>query len=59
LKITFIFSSFPVDEKLTAKLIKAWGKHYLKAETINWLNHSRGKDELNHRCLKELAAKEQ
>jgi len=39
--------------------LKPGGEHYLKAETIIWLNHSRGKDELDHRSLKELAAKEQ
>jgi len=31
--------------------LKRWGKHCLKAETIIWLNHSGGKDELNHRSV--------
>jgi hypothetical protein len=55
----FIYTNIGLDEELTGKLIQAGGKDYLKAETIILLNHSRGKGELNHRSLKDLATKEQ
>jgi hypothetical protein len=55
----FIYTNIGQDKELTAKLIQAGGKDYLKAERIIALNHSRGKGELNHRSLKELATKEQ
>jgi len=55
----FIYTNLGQDESLTAKLIQAGGKAYLKAEDIISLNHSRGKGELNHRSLKEFATKEQ
>ena len=41
------------------KLIQAGGAEYLKAETIIYLNHQRGKSELVHRSFKEFATKEQ
>jgi len=55
----FIYTNIGQDKELTAKLIQAGGKAYLKAEKIISLNHSRGKGELNHRSLKDLATKEQ
>jgi hypothetical protein len=56
---TFIYTNIGQDAELTAKLIQAGGKAYLKAEQIISLCHSRGRGELNHRSLKELATKEQ
>lgn len=56
---TFIYTNIGQDAELTAKLIQAGGKACLKAEQIISLCHSRGRGELNHRSLKELATKEQ
>lgn len=55
----FIYTNIGQDAELTAKLIQAGGTAYLKAEKIIALSHSRGKCELNHRSLKDLATKEQ
>jgi len=56
---TFIYTNIGQDAELTEKLIQAGGTAYLKPENIISLSHSRGKGELNHRSLKELATKEQ
>ena len=56
---TFIYTNIGQDAELTEKLIQAGGQAYLKAKNIISLSHSRGKGELNHRSLKDLATKEQ
>jgi hypothetical protein len=56
---TFIYTNIGQDAELTEKLIQAGGQAYLKAKSIISLSHSRGKGELNHRSLKDLATKEQ
>lgn len=55
----FIYTNLGQDAQLTAQLIEAGGEKYLDPDNIVRLNHSRGKDELTHRSLKDFATKEQ
>jgi len=54
-----IYTNLGNDKYLDKRLIEAGGKEYLSPEGIIELSHQRGKDELIHRSLKELATKEQ
>lgn len=54
-----IYTNIGQDPKLNQALKKAGRKDLLEAESIIGLSHQRGKDELIHRSLKELATKEQ
>lgn len=54
-----IYTNIGRDAQLDKKLIEAGGEAYIEASSIIELSHQRGKDELIHRSLKELATKEQ
>ncbi len=54
-----IYTNLGQDEYLDKRLLESGGGSYLSAEGIIELSHQRGKDELIHRSLKELATKEQ
>ena len=54
-----IYTNLGQDEYLDKRLIEAGGEKYLSPEGIIGFSHQRGKDELIHRSLKELATKEQ
>ncbi|MEA1898929.1 MAG: IS1380 family transposase [Bacteroidota bacterium] len=54
-----IYTNLGHDEYLDKRLIEAGGESHLSPEGIIELSHQRGKDELIHRSLKELATKEQ
>ena len=54
-----IYSNIGQDPKFTQLLIDAGRKDLLTAHSIIDLSHRRGKDELIHRSIKELATKEQ
>ena len=55
----FIYTNLGQDKAMTEKLIKAGGEVYLQPEKIIELNHQRGRSELVHRSIKELATREQ
>ena len=55
----FIYTNLGQDKTMTEQLIKAGGEAYLQPEKIIELNHQRGRCELVHRSIKELATKEQ
>lgn len=54
-----IYTNLGTDKKLDKRLIEFGGEEYISASGIIALSHQRGKDELIHRSLKELATKEQ
>ena len=56
---SLIYTNIGMNAADDEKLIQAGGAEYLKAETIIYLNHQRGKSELVHRSFKEFATKEQ
>jgi len=56
---SLIYTNIGMNAADDEKLIRAGGAEYLKAETIIYLNHQRGKSELVHRSFKEFATKEQ
>lgn len=54
-----IYTNLGTDKELDRRLIECGGEDYLTASGIIGHSHQRGKDELIHRSLKELATKEQ
>lgn len=54
-----LYTNIGLDEKMTKSLINAGGEKYISADSIISLAHQRGRDELIHRSIKELALKEQ
>jgi hypothetical protein len=54
-----LYTNIGQDAAMTKQLIDAGGSKLLSAEAIIGLAHQRGKDELIHRSIKELATKEQ
>ena len=54
-----LYTNIGQDAAMTKQLIDAGGRELLSAEAIIGLAHQRGKDELIHRSIKELATKEQ
>ena len=54
-----LYTNIGLDKKMSASLIDAGGKKYLSTDSIISLAHQRGRDELIHRSIKELALKEQ
>jgi len=56
---TILYTNLGQDAEFTKELIKVGREDLLTAESIISLAHQRGKDELIHRSIKELATKEQ
>jgi len=56
---TVLYTNIGQDAEFNKQLIKVGKEHLLTADSIIRLAHQRGKDELNHRSIKELATKEQ
>ncbi len=56
---TILYTNLGTDHEFTKQLEKAGAKDLLTADSIISLAHKRGKDELIHRSIKELATKEQ
>jgi len=56
---TILYTNIGQDSSITEQLIKAGQEDLLTANSIIALAHKRGKDELIHRSIKELATKEQ
>jgi hypothetical protein len=56
---TIVYTNLGQDAELTEQLKKAGKEDLLTADSIISLAHQRGKDELIHRSIKELATKEQ
>ena len=54
-----IYTNLGTDKELDKRLLECGGEEYIPASGIIALCHQRGKDELIHRSLKELATKEQ
>jgi hypothetical protein len=54
-----LYTNIGMDDKMTKQLIDAGGEQLLSADSIIANAHQRGKDELIHRSIKELAEKEQ
>ncbi|GBD89882.1 hypothetical protein BMS3Abin04_00595 [bacterium BMS3Abin04] len=56
---TILYTNIGQDSAITEQLINAEQKELLTADSIITLAHKRGKDELIHRSIKELATREQ
>lgn len=56
---SIIITNLGMDEKLNQQLQDAGIGHFTDIEQVIRISHSRGKDELVHRSIKELATKEQ
>ncbi|MCF6269934.1 MAG: IS1380 family transposase [Melioribacteraceae bacterium] len=56
---TILYTNIGQDSAITEQLINAGKEDLLTADSIITLAHKRGKDELIHRSIKELATKEQ
>ncbi len=56
---SIIITNLGTDEKLNRQLEEAGIGHFTDTEQIIRISHNRGRDELVHRSLKELATKEQ
>jgi len=56
---TILYTNIGQDSAITKQLINAGQEDLLTADSIIALAHKRGKDELIHRSIKELATKEQ
>jgi hypothetical protein len=56
---TILYTNIGQDTEFTESLKKAGKEDILTSESIIYLAHHRGKDELIHRSIKELATKEQ
>ena len=56
---TILYTNIGQDRTITEQLINAGQEELLTADSIIALAHKRGKDELIHRSIKELATKEQ
>lgn len=56
---TILYTNLGQDAEFTEQLKKAGKEDLLTADSIITLAHQRGKDELIHRSIKELATKEQ
>jgi len=56
---TILYTNIGQDSAITEQLINADQEELLTADSIITLAHKRGKDELIHRSIKELATKEQ
>ncbi|VAX26529.1 hypothetical protein MNBD_IGNAVI01-2113, partial [hydrothermal vent metagenome] len=56
---TILYTNIGQDLSITEQLINAGQEDLLTADSIISLAHKRGKDELIHRSIKELATKEQ
>jgi len=56
---SIIVTNMGTDEKLNQQLETAGIGHYKDIEQVIRISHNRGRDELVHRSLKELATKEQ
>jgi len=56
---TIFYTNIGQDSAITEQLINAEQGELLTADSIITLAHKRGKDELIHRSIKELATKEQ
>lgn len=56
---TILYTNIGQDSAITEQLINAEQEDLLTADSIIALAHKRGKDELIHRSIKELATKEQ
>jgi len=56
---SIIITNLGMDEKLNKQLQDAGIGHFTDIEQVIRISHSRGKDELVHRSIKELATKEQ
>ena len=56
---TILYTNIAQDSVITEQLINAGQEDLLTANSIISLAHKRGKDELIHRSIKELATKEQ
>jgi len=56
---SIIITNIGMDEKLNQQLKATGIGHYTDIEEIIRISHNRGRDELVHRSLKELATKEQ
>ena len=56
---TVLYTNIGQDAEFTELLRKVGKEHLLTADSIISLAHQRGKDELIHRSIKELATKEQ
>jgi len=56
---TILYTNIGQDTQFTEQLKKAGREDLITAESIISLAHQRGKDELIHRSIKELATKEQ
>jgi len=54
-----IFTNIGINPELDEKLKSTKAEHYFTAEGLIKFSHSKGKDELVHRSLKEFATKEQ
>ena len=54
-----IYTNLGADMELDKRLVECGGEEYIPASGLIALSHQRGKDELIHRSLKELATKEQ
>jgi hypothetical protein len=54
-----IYTNLGTNKQLDDRLIKCGGEEYISVKGVIALSHQRGKDELIHRSLKELATKEQ
>ena len=54
-----LYTNLGVDPEMSQQLIDAGGEALLSPDAIIDLAHQRGKDELIHRSIKELATKEQ
>lgn len=54
-----LYTNIGLDDKMTQQLIAAGGEQLLTADSIIAAAHQRGRDELIHRSIKELAEKEQ
>jgi len=56
---TILYTNLGCNDRFTKQLKKAGKENLLTADSIISLAHQRGKDELIHRSIKELATKEQ
>lgn len=56
---TILYTNIGKDSVITEQLINAGKEYLLTANSVIDLAHKRGKDELIHRSIKELATKEQ